>query len=369
MIARASEAAPSRSRSVSEEELRRIVRVRLDASLARRSTGASDWTVDENSRFSKSMTPRVSVIVTLFNYGCYLEKCLQSIAASEQLSGGVEIVVVDDCSTDDSADSAGRLIASTPIATRLVRKHQNTGLADARNVGVQIARGELVLTLDADNWLYPDCLHALAEAFNATGIAAAYPILRRYQSESNESLGLLSLYPWSVRELVRGPYIDALAMFRRDVLQSVGGYSTELIDYGWFGWEDYDLWLKLADAGHVCVQVPRILASYRVHADSMLHRTNRGTTAIAGHFQKKFQRLRRTYPDLERYFGFPSLPGDFETPPNPQGDELAQLRRHCRNLELERQAMYASLSWRLTMPLRAAYGFLVGPRPPRIREH
>ncbi len=256
MIARAGQGSQARTRSLSDDQLREVVRARLRASLTKRAAGGVDWTVEENVPFSSSGIPRISVIVTLFNYGGYLGECLQSIETSADVPGGVEAVIVDDGSTDDSADRASRLAASTAIPVRLVRKHHNTGLADARNIGLQLARGDLVLTLDADNWLYPGCLRALSDALANTEVAAAYPILRRFRSESDESIGLLSQYPWSTRELLRGPYIDALAMFRRDVLQSLGGYSTELLDYGWFGWEDYDLWLKLAEAGHLCAQVP-----------------------------------------------------------------------------------------------------------------
>ncbi len=44
--------------------------------------------------------------------------------------------------------------------------------------------------------------------------------------------------------LVQHPYIDAMAMFRRDALLELGGYDTTLSQIGWFGWEDYDMWLR-----------------------------------------------------------------------------------------------------------------------------
>src|SRR5262245_40522680 len=95
-------------------------------------------------------------------------------------------------------------------------------------------------------------------------------------------------------------------MFRRDVLLSVGGYSTELIDHGWFGWEDYDMWLKLAAGEHECRQVPRILASYRVHAGSMIELTNLSTEKLSIYLNKKFRHLGALYSDSEKLFGFPS---------------------------------------------------------------
>ena len=167
---------------------------------------------------------------------------------------------------------------------------------------------------------------------------------------------------------MRGPYIDALAMFRRDALLAAGAYSTELIDHGWFGWEDYDLWLKLADAGQDCVQVPQVLASYRVHPDSMIGRTNRHAEAIARYLRKKFARLERAHPDLDRYFGFAAnevWAGGFEA--GSVTDELRRSHQDRHRLQEHLQDMYASWSWRITAPLRAVYRVLTWPIRSRTR--
>ena len=188
----------------------------------------------------------------------------------------------------------------------LVKKSSNTGLADARNLGLERARGQYVFVLDADNWIYPACLRSLHAAIVSGREAAVYGIIRRFDEETGESLGLLSAYDWNVQELVRGPYIDAMALFDRQAVAAVGGYSTELLDTGWFGWEDYDLWLKLARAGQRCKLVPSILSAYRVHPGSMIHRTNNSTPAFARYFQEKFRDLTERFPEMDRYFGFPA---------------------------------------------------------------
>ena len=223
----------------------------------------------------------------------------QSVINSDPVPGGMELIVVDDGSTDDSCQVAMAVVAAAPVPARLVIKNSNTGLADARNVGLEAARGEFVLTLDADNWVYPSCVATLTAALDGDVHAAAYPLLRRFLSPDDEALDLLSTYAWDIARLVRAPYIDALALFRRNVLHAVGGYSTELVDHGWFGWEDYDLWLKLAEAGYTCVQVPNILASYRVHPASMTATTNREAARMARYFRKKFTALAAAHPDLD----------------------------------------------------------------------
>jgi glycosyltransferase involved in cell wall biosynthesis len=284
------------------------VRERLALSLARRAEGFTEWTLEAN-RFYGLNRAEISVVITSYNYGHFLAECLQSVVGSEYAHAKLEIVVVDDASTDQSATMASALLSTLQIPTILVTKVRNTGLADARNVGVYVSCGALVLTLDADNLIFPRCLSALAAALADPQVTASYPILQRFSEDSRAGSGLVSERPWNVRDLVRGPYIDALAMFRRDVLLSVGGYSTELIEHGWFGWEDYDLWLKLAAAGHAVVQVPEVLAAYRVHPHSMIRQTNRDVMAIGLHLAQKFKALAEAEPGLPGMFGYvPTAP-------------------------------------------------------------
>jgi hypothetical protein len=215
--------------------------------------------------------------------------------------------------------------------------------------------------LDADNWIYPGCLPSLHAAISSGGEAAVYGLIRRFDEETHESLGLLSSYDWDVRALVRGPYIDAMALFDRQVLAAVGGYSTELVEYGWFGWEDYDLWLKLARAGYRARLVPNILSAYRVHPDSMLQRTNRSSDAFARYFRQKFSELADEFPDMDRYFGFPA---SRQTPaavaPRETHDGSNGTLARCLDLERELTAVYASKSWQVTAPLRLVYRYLTG---------
>jgi GT2 family glycosyltransferase len=93
-------------------------------------------------------------------------------------------------------------------------------------------------------------------------------------------------------------------MFDRQALLSVGGYSPELIRYGWFGWEDYDLWLKLAQAGHSCAFCPQIVAAYRAHRSSMVRATLHYKPRLVRYFRRKFAALAARYPAGPRQFGW-----------------------------------------------------------------
>ena len=341
-----------------ERREREAVRTRLAASRARRTRGETPWTIDANAATRGAPVPGTSVVVTSFNYARFLRQCLQSALDAVRPPGGVEIVVVDDASTDESPEVAAAVMreASTPM--RLVRKHLNTGLADARNVGLAVARGRRVFVLDADNWIHPRCLTALDAAFTGE-VAATYGLIARVDDQTGEGVGLLSAFEWDPRRLVEAPYIDAMALLDREAVLSVGGYSTELIDHGWFGWEDYDLWLKLAQAGRRGRLVPEIVASYRDHPASMLRRTNRESRQVSEYLRTKFAELLSRHPGLDMYLSFPSEDAGRRTP---EEREHAALREHIAHLERELKWVRGSASWRLTAPLRALAGLLGGQR-------
>jgi glycosyltransferase involved in cell wall biosynthesis len=336
---------------------RRSVIQRLAERRARHARGDNGYTIVDNNAYMRSGPPTVSVVVTLYDYATYIQECLDSVITSDPVPGGHEIVVVDDASTDRSRAVVESIMARAHIPIRLVKKTLNTGLADARNTGLELARGRAVFILDADNWIYPSCLRSLFEVLAQGTCAAAYPIIRKFSDQTGEPLGLLSARAWDVRSLIRGPYIDAMAMFDRDVVLSVGGYSTELIEHGWFGWEDYDLWLKLACTQQRCENVPSVLASYRVHSTSMLHRTNRSWENIAAYLRVKFRDLAAQYPDLDCHFGLPTINGLFASSSDVHFNN-DEIYRQFGELQRQLKDVYASKSWRITRPLRWFYEVL-----------
>jgi glycosyltransferase involved in cell wall biosynthesis len=270
--------------------------------------GHEPWRRTTNSAYSAIESVSVTVIITLFNYSEYISECLESVCNSEadNLPDGFEILVIDDGSTDGSADVVKHYMHQSNIPICLIEKVFNTGLADARNTGLHSARAPYVFILDADNWIYPNCLSKMYETLDGSDFAAAYGIINQFDNETREGCGLVSLYEWDIYELVQRPFIDAMAMFRRDVLIQLGGYSVELMEIGWCGWEDYDLWLKIAQAGYLCKCLPQILSAYRSHSHSMIATTSPYELFIARHFTKKYaDLLEKCHPDSYYLFGVP----------------------------------------------------------------
>ncbi len=229
--------------------------------------------------------PEVSVVVTLYNYADVVTDTLDSVLASEDVS--FEVIVVEDHATDRSRDVAREYLADhDDVPMLLLGKEVNGGLAAARNAGFEHARGGLVMVMDADNQVYPTCLRRLADALIADpGAGAAYAILEDFGTQRN----IRSALAWDVERLCRANYIDAQAMLRRATWERLGGYRDD--DEHVYGWEDWDLWLRLARSGGRAVLVPEILGRYRVQASSMIALTNLATDdAIAA--------MHRRYPDL-----------------------------------------------------------------------
>ena len=246
-------------------------------------------TEDHVERFESvaypTAAPEVSVVVTLFNYAHVVLETLDSIGAS--IGVDVEIVVVDDHSTDSGRDTVRRFIATHPeLPILLLGCDVNRGLPAARNLGFEHARADKVMVMDADNLVYPSALRKIADALDGDPSAAfAYSTLEEFGTAA----GVRSAMAWHVPWLCERNYIDAQAMIRKDAWQRHGGYGTddELI----FGWEDWELWLRFAAAGEHGVHVPQMLGRYRTQQQSMLSTTN----LVADHMMAH---VRRRYPTL-----------------------------------------------------------------------
>ncbi len=213
--------------------------------------------------------PQVSVLTALYNHGDHIGTALDSLSAT--FGPSWEVIVVDDGSRDGSAEVVSDWIDSHPdVAVALLRHPVNQGLGRTRNTALGWARAPYSFVLDADNAVYPHCFERLTTALDDDlGAALAYGILERFTSDG--PIGLLNTLPWDVRRLRLGNYIDAMAMTRTAVVRDLGGYT---VDRRLHGWEDFDLWCRLAENERYGAYVPEIVARYRTSQHSMLSLTN-----------------------------------------------------------------------------------------------
>lgn len=228
----------------------------------------------------------VSVVIPLHNYELYIIETLESVYAQTQRD--LSLVVVDDASTDASCALVEQWMRSNGARFSracLVKNRENARLSVTRNTGAQIAESEFIFFLDADNLIYPRCIARLRSALARSNATFAYSLLRTF----GDSEGLMGMNAFCRERLASGNYIDAMVLIRRAELIAAGGYEDLK-----YGWEDYELWLRLCELGKIGVQVPEILGSYRIHSNSML----RTTTNIESNNRRLVEALRQRYPWL-----------------------------------------------------------------------
>ena len=213
--------------------------------------------------------PCISVLMALYNHEVHVRAALDSLLASWDRDW--EVIVVDDGSHDRSRATVLDWCARhEDVAATLLAHPVNRGLAAARNAALGWARGEYCFVLDADNELLPHGLEKLRAALAADPEANfAYGLHERFTADRTS--GLANLFPWEPWRFRHGNFIDAMAMIRTSTIRELHGYGT---DPRLYGWEDFDLWCRLAEAGGRGVHVPEIVARYRSSEHSMLSVTN-----------------------------------------------------------------------------------------------
>jgi len=203
---------------------------------------------------------KVSVVITCYNQGHFLREAIDSVLA--QSYRNFEIILVDDGSTDDTSQ-----IAATYPSIRYIHQN-NSGLAKARNTGIEHSKGTFVVFLDADDRLVNIALEAGIYHLNAhpecAFVSGRYAVLRgngQITPQSRHSFVEKDHY----LELLRGNYIGmhGTVMYRRAVFESVGGFDPS------FGaCEDYDMYLRVARTSPVFCH-DSIVAQYRFHSQNI----------------------------------------------------------------------------------------------------
>lgn len=197
------------------------------------------------------MTELVSVIIPTYNSRAHIRQTVDGVLA--QTHPRVELIVVDDGSTDDTL----AVLASYGEQLRVVRQ-ANQGVCKARNVGLAQARGNFICFLDHDDVWYPDMLAQQLQAFGADlEVGCVYanymhwwpdedgrhvdPGELRARITTNSELDL-SMSGWIYHLLLIDCHVPTSgAMFRREVFRQCGAFD-ESLPYS----EDWDLWLRIS---------------------------------------------------------------------------------------------------------------------------
>jgi glycosyltransferase involved in cell wall biosynthesis len=205
--------------------------------------------------------PLVSVIVPSYNHGIYLPDAVESVL--NQTHSKVEVIVVDDGSTDDTREAAAR------YRDRVRYEYQsNQGLAAARNTGLRLASGDFVVFLDADDLLLPPMMEKGLKCFAAYPDAGVVHCGWIYASTD------LSDLSWRMTPTREGLLFKTFAhriplpchsmLFRLPVVRKGGVFDATVPVV-----EDWDFWLRIARCGVRWASVKEPLVINRMHPVSM----------------------------------------------------------------------------------------------------
>ena len=233
----------------------------------------------------------ISVIMPCFNAQAFVEQAVRS--ALNQDYSNLELIVVNDGSTDASGEILARLVTEYPDRITVLRQ-RNQGHVPAKNTGLRHARGAYVAFLDADDYWSQDCISKLHRGLNAAQADLAYCgwqnvgegapgrgpyVPPRYEAEDTVALFLRDC-PWPIHAV----------LLRRLLLERVGGFSERM-----FTSMDYDLWLRLLAVTRNIVLVPEVLAFYRWHANGQVSSVKWRQVLEAWQVRRDFV---RSHPDM-----------------------------------------------------------------------
>jgi glycosyltransferase involved in cell wall biosynthesis len=198
----------------------------------------------------------ITVVVTNYNYGRFLEEAVQS--AVGQAGGPPCVIVIDDGSTESQTDA---VLARLPPAVKVVRQ-ANVGLPSARNAGLRQASTPYLIVLDADDRLRPDALDALRGPLDADPtLGFTYGITHFF----GEWEGEMTMPPYDPFKLLYRHMIGSTCLFRREIFDATGGF-----DPTFRGYEDWEFWLHALELGWRGHRVDAITFDYRRHGVTML---------------------------------------------------------------------------------------------------
>lgn len=217
-------------------------------------------------------------MISCYNYGRYIEEAVES--AKESTIRDVEIIVVDDGSDDLLTLEVLAGISHNGIQ---VITQENKGAAGARNTGIKAAQGDYIVCLDADDLIdsrYVEIASKVLDSDPGLGVVtswfACFGLLRYVEKPLPYSLYLLS----------NSNQLHCASMFRKLAWQQVGGYDEKMS-----GYEDWELWIKIGEAGWGVAQIPEALFFQRCHRGSKFFKSRKKHVELVSHIRKMHEDL------------------------------------------------------------------------------
>lgn len=194
---------------------------------------------------------KVSIVIPCYNHAKYLSSAI--ISAFFQTHKNIEVIVVNDGSTDHTSKLAGL------YKDVILIDQENKGLSGARNAGIARATGDYILPLDADDMILPEFIE------KTIGVS---DIVSTWQQEIGLSnrLWMNKMENPTYEDFIIKNRINCCALFKREIWEKIGGYDEQMRD----GFEDWEFWIRATKAGYKVQVVPEALFLYRKHGESLV---------------------------------------------------------------------------------------------------
>ena len=246
---------------------------------------------------------KLSLVVPIYNVEKYVEQCLRSIF-EQDTTEEFEVVIVDDCGTDQSMDIVHRVVADYPAfegRVHLVYHPKNLGIGQVRKSGIQAAQGEYVYVIDSDDWIQPYAVRRILQIiddYHTDVILFGYDDLRITKKPTN------SKYAPTKVELVDPKYCMKETLLaniyytvwwnkaiRRSIIVDNQLYPSQLVNMN----EDLCCSYRIFYFATSAVQCRDILYIYRENPDSIIH-------TLSQRFQRSEQGFLNIIQEMNQFF-------------------------------------------------------------------
>jgi teichuronic acid biosynthesis glycosyltransferase TuaG len=228
------------------------------------------------------MNDLVSIIMPSYNTGRYIADSIRSVQA--QTYGNWELLIVDDCSTDASAEIIGEYARKDP-RIRYIKLSENSGAAIARNTGLEAARGRYIAYLDADDLWFPQKLERQLDFLSRNNVGFSCCAYEKIEQDGSS----LKKTVWMPKTM------NYHQLLKNTIIQTVGVIvDTKLVNPALLVMpnvrrgQDFATWLQILRSGILFHGQPEVLAAYR-----------RVATSLSANKLRAFKRTWHVYRQVE----------------------------------------------------------------------
>lgn len=215
----------------------------------------------DSGTVDSSKQPLVSIVLPTYNRAYLLRQAVESVLA--QTYPNIELLIVDDCSPDDTSDVVATI---EDPRVRYSRNEQNLKLPGALNRGFDLAQGEFLTWTSDDNCFKPTAIERMVEHLGDSGCGLVYADYYHFEDldpETGEPMDPVHERLPFPPELDKVNRIGACFLYTREVYEEIGDYNTEL-----FLVEDYDYFIRISKKFELC-HIPEPLYYFRRFDDSL----------------------------------------------------------------------------------------------------